>query len=609
MTEAGAVGHRNYVLGKLGKEIAQSAARIAAIRAPLDWEREVEKWDHHGALHDMMLHGYQHDKGRTPEKGWRHEYGRSTSEGPRRHDDALVKQSPFGHQVVEHTVETKAGGVRIDDGLKQLRKERELLSSGRTQTSEYVIRALRPPHPEVMKAARQLAKDFPGRFQLVELDEPEFQRVVELGRPIVQQREMTKLGHLVGKLRRSPELRTAPRAVRGFLREVSRAKRQGRPIGLEVLVGARVELAAMLEVDSDTTQRMDKIAREAAGLQLKEARIVEAVQAKQRQTRAARLSQLIGRVDREIVMAAAAAAIEQVPDLGKARAAQLRDMVRGDRTIEQTPEMERRVEAMVQAAVRQADADRANKAREVLGQMVLPTPTHHAVADLVLDQQRQTGEPPTVKSIREAERTVRERQAETQKRQREQQQREAREKQQREMMDRVADAYNRTLEAAAREHGARGGSNQVEARHVEKQAEQLAKDLAMDPAKLVAKGIDPHAVDAIARGDARLDRGSDAYVVEVEGRTVYVGLDSEEAGLARRIQQVETGMDLQKVQALSFIEKGMPTVPAALSREQLAEKRAELERQRQRERERGVQGRTAADRERDGKERGMERGR
>lgn len=598
VTEAGAVGHREYVIGKLGKEVAQSAARIAAIRAPLDWERAVEQWDHHGTLHDMMLHGYQHDRGRTPEKGWRHEYGRSTSEGPRRHDDALVKPTRFGQQIVEHTVETKAGGVRREDGLKQLRKERELISTGRTQVSEYVIRAARPPRPEVMKAARQLAADYPGRFILVELDEREFRRVVELGRPIVQQREMVKLGHLVEKLRRSPQLRTAPRAVRGFLRQVSRAERQGRPFSLEALVGARVELAQMLEVDRETTQRMDKIAREGAGLGLKESRIVEMVQAKQRQTRASRLSQLVARVDRQIVLAAAKSVRAQVPrGAAPAKAPEL-----GRAASPEQAAMAKSMGQMAGLMANRAAADRDRKERELVAGLVLPTPMHHEVAQLVLEQQRDTPGPITVEHVRAAEREV-------QAKARQAQARETRERENREVMERVADAYNRRLEQAAREQAAPRGIDRSEDTAAARQAARLAKDLRMDPNRLIERGIDAHAVDELVRGNARVDVAAHAYVIEAGDRTMYVGKESREVAIAEQIRMVEMGLSLDNVEARVLREQGHATTSVAKSRADLERQRLELEQKRERARERHGDGRTVGDRGRDGPGRGQERGR
>jgi hypothetical protein len=64
----------------------------------------------------------------------------------RRHDDALIKKTYGRKPIVEMTVETKAGTVGRDEGLKQLAKERELIATNRTKLSEYVIRRERPPH-------------------------------------------------------------------------------------------------------------------------------------------------------------------------------------------------------------------------------------------------------------------------------------------------------------------------------------------------------------------------------------------------------------------------------------------------------------------------------
>ncbi|MFI8977174.1 hypothetical protein ACIGO9_30125 [Nocardia asteroides] len=610
LTEAGDRGHQAYVMAKIAEaatQVSLTAQQLEHIRNPQSWDRVVELWGDAKTLHDMLAFGHQHIHGHTPEQGWRQEYRRPVPGlGDRQHDNAKVVNQ-VGREIVVATTEYKAGGITVAKGLEQLAKERRLLATGRTRdVSEYIIRAARPPAVEVMREARKLAKEFPGKFVLIELSETEFRRYIDAGRPIAHAKAVERLGYLIEKVRDSPELTTAPRAIEGFILEIEKAKETGKPIGLEVLVGSRLELAALLEVDGRITQERDKIAREAADLRLKESQIVERVQAQQRVERHEQLSQLVGRVDREIVRSAVASVRVPIPEKGPGKAIDLQQLAGSDPTkIAMAKAMERAQADMVRAAQERAAGQRAVAEREALAKLVLPTPMHHAVAQMVLEQQRGIPGEITAEHVVAAEREVRERDA---REARQAEVRAVRERENRELMERLAERYNQTLAQAAREQAAPLGRDKSEDQRREKQYPRLERDLRLDPARLVEKGIDAHAVDAIARGTVRLDESARAYVVEVGDRTVYVARDSEEAAVARRIQQVELGVDLQLVQVRELTEKGLPLTPAAMSREELAQERDKLERVRQQERDRPTKGRTATGKGRDGPDRGIERG-
>ncbi|MFD4429098.1 hypothetical protein [Nocardia sp. NPDC058497] len=590
-------------------KIAEAATQIDKIRGPLDWQRQVELWGDRQLLHDMMMFGHQHLQGRTPEQGWRHEHPQKTSLGPRRHDTARVTEK-FGRPIVNTTTEYKAGWVSKKEGLRQLYKEREILAKGLTQDlSEYVIRAAQPPHPEVLKEARQLAKDFPGKFVLIEMSEREFQRCVDAGRPIVQARVMQKLGHLIEKVRQSPELQHAPRALKGFIQEIEKAKERGDPIGLEVLAGARVEFANMLEVDKRITQERDKIARERTQLRLREAQIVELVQAQQREERHENLSQMAARIDREIILSAVAAVRVPGPNRVPVKDIKLRELAGADPTlIAMAQSMEKARAEMSRAANHRTSAERAQQEREALSKLVLPTPLHHAVVQLVLEQQRDNPGQVTVEHVQAAEREVREREARAQEKAREAQAREVRERENRELMQRVVDRYNRTLEQAAREQAAPRGVDQLDDAKRGQQYQLLAKDLRMDAKRLTEKGVDARAVTELAKGNAREDKAARAYVIEAGDRTIVVGRESQEVAIAKQIQLVERGADLELVQVRQMVDQGRPTTAVAISVEDLERKRDALELERRKARERHPSGRTRQ-RGRDGPERGKERGR
>jgi hypothetical protein len=569
LTEAGDVGHRDYVMAK----IAEAATRIDKIRSPLDWQRQVEMFGDQKLLHDMLMHGYQKLQGRTPETGWRNERVQRTDAGLRRHDAAHVVERA-GQTVVKATAEFKAGSVSEADGLKQLDKERYLLSSGRTkERSEYIVRAERPPHPAVMREAQQLAKDYPGKFVVVELSESQFARAVEAGRPIVRALTIEKLGHLIEKIRESPELRTAPRALELYAREIEKAKEAGRPISLEVLVGSRSELANLVEADRRITQERDQIAREAANLRLKESQIVEQVQAQQREARHQSLVAQLARVDRAVVLSAVSSVRAQVP--AKDQVKQL-ELPGGD------PEIARAMSGMAARLVQQRDAkEREVQEREVLAGLALPTAMHRQVAELVLAQQRDTpGQGWTVEHVKAAEQTVREREAREQEKVREAQVREVRERENRELMTRLVDAHNKSLERAALKQGKPRGVDRMEDKAREERAPELANILRLDAQRLVEKGIDPRVVDAIARGMAQADDKAQALVVEVGDGPRWVDKHSPEVSLAKQIQLVYKGVDLNLVYVRQATDRGMPAPAVARSRADLEQKRWELERER-----------------------------
>ncbi|TDP29858.1 hypothetical protein [Nocardia ignorata] len=592
LTEAGDAGHNAYVQAKL----AEAATQLDKIRGPLDWQRQVELWGDRKLLHDMMMHGYQELHGRTPELGWVHEHPATTSLGARRHDAAQVVERA-GIPVVQKTTEFKAGWASKKEGLEQLKKERELLRTDpNRKLSEYIIRAAHPPHPEVVKEARQLAQDFPGRFVHIELNEREFERAVEAGRPIVEKQLMHKLGHLVEKLRNAPELKTAPRALEGFVREIEMAKERGDPIGLEVLAGAQIELASLIEVDKQITREQDKIAREAAKLRLKEAQIVERVQAQQRAEREQQLLKLLEKVDREVVIAAVKEA--------RTLAAPAKGL---DLAVE--PGMDPELAAMMQQ-MHGVIASQGLEARqsEMLEYLPMPTPRHRELAGLVLAQQAEQPGKPVTEAVAAAEEKLKEREAKELEQAKAVEAQQVRERENRELMERIVDAHNKRLEQAARDQGQRVTHDRMDDAAWKDRVPKIAESLKMDPQRLLERGVDPQVVDAIARGAFRTDDKARAVVVEINGAERWVANDSKEIAIATQIQQVQAGMNLGEVHVRALADAGGGRGAVALSREKLQKQREEAERRRVREAEQ-VPERTRSERGDRGTERGIERGR
>ncbi|MFC4374544.1 hypothetical protein ACFO5K_10565 [Nocardia halotolerans] len=600
LTEAGDAGHRAYVQAKL----AEAATEISKIRAPQNWQRQVEAFGDQKILHDMLAYGYQHLQGRTEAAGWRHEHERQTMLGLRRHDAALISDRG-GQKVVRTTVEFKAGSVSQKDGLKQLYKERLLLKGGRTKDrSEYVIRAARPPHPEVMKEAKQLEKDFPGRFVVVELNERDFERAVAAGRPIVEAKTVERLGHLIEKIRSAPELRVAPRALERFAEEIVQAKERGAPIGLEVLVGSRLELANLVEVDKQVTRERDKIAREGAQLRLRESQIVERVQAQQREDRQRALLDRLATVDREIVVAAVSTARDMVPVKIPGRQPDPPGLDPTAAAIHRSMTESARVIVRKEVEVRQRDA---------LARLALPSEVHRAVAEVVLARQLDHPDKAvTVERVVEAESAVRAREEREQQQAREVEAREARERENREWMARLTAAHNKQLERLALEQGKARGVDRMEDLHRERASQELAQALRLDPDRLVEKGIDAQVVEALAHSPVRRDESGRALVVEVGDRTCYVDRDSREAVLASQIRSVERGRDLGETHVDQMIARTrVAPAGAALSREELERKQEAVQRQRELERERTPEQGKSRSRESPGRGigRGLDRGR
>ncbi|MGF0314641.1 hypothetical protein [Nocardia fluminea] len=603
LTEAGDRGHQAYVLAKIAESathVSLTSKQLEHIRTPASWERAVELWGDAKTLHDMLAYGHQHLHDRTPEKGWRQEYRHVVpGHGVRQHDAAqVVKQA--GREVVINTTEYKAGGITVAKGQEQLAKERELLKSGGTRNvSEYIVRAARPPALEVMREAHKLERDFPGRFKVIELSEREFRRYIDAGRPIAHAKAVERLGHLIEKVRESPALETVPRALEQFEREIEKAKERGHPIGLEALVRARDDLAYLVEADKLFTQRVDKAAREASQLRLKEAQIVEQVQAQQRDQRAQALWQQVARVDREIVLSAVTAVRAQVPAKTPVQQLELPGV---------DPVMARAMGGMLHLVQQREIKDRLVLEREVLQGLALPTPMHREVAELVLSQQRDTpNQAVTIEHVVAGEQTVREREARELEKVRAVQAREVRERENRELMARIVDAHNKALERAALEQGKPRGVDRLEDKVREERAPELANILRLDAQRLVEKGIDPRVVDAIARGMAQADDKAHALVVEVGDGPRWVDKHSPEVALAKQIQMVDKGVDLNLVYVRQATDRGMSAPAVARSREDLEQKRLELERERALQRELHPEVKSRA-REGPGLSKGIEKG-
>lgn len=604
LTEAGDVGHRDYALGKA----AEGLAELMSARAPLQWQSEVERWGDVKTRHDMVMYGYQIMTGRTPDKGWKYEVVQRTPNGTfRRHDLAEV---PPNAPYVGDTVEIKAGNVKRDDGLTQLRKEEFLLLTRQIRgVSEYVYRGAEPPHPDILAEARRLEQKFPGRFKLVALSEREFEKAIEIGRPIARAKAVEKLDKAIEQVRDTPELTTAFPALHGFVLAIERAEERGKPIALEVLVGARNDLADLIEVDREGTQRIDRMAREAAQLRLKDALVVEHVQAQRRDERYQKMQQILSRVDTAIVAAAARTVEARVVarDLEKIRA-QVKTIPTP--TVEKGNAMSRLLQQQSAITARMAqqaqvireieihDVQQRALEREALDQLGLH-PYYRDNAARVLEVRRQdatrtflqeawTASGPA--SAGQSEQDLEKERAAAKERE---ELARAREQEKREALERIVEAHNARLTEVAREQVAelsredpqKPAKSAIEIKNMTAQIERAQETLRLDK-EVMAQQTDPRALEGWLRGDAVWDQGLGAYTVEVGGETLAFAKSSYEYHYAEQIARVGRGQDLSFVHMQKLLKSRDLRSGGATSREIFEKERVpEIEKERALQRE------------------------
>ncbi|MGW6427475.1 hypothetical protein ACWF82_32790 [Nocardia sp. NPDC055053] len=612
LTEAGDVGHRQYILGKL----AEGAAALNTARDPQRWQTEVERWGDRKTRHDMMMHGHLEMTGRTAEENWRHEVVQKTPMGDRRHD--VAKVNPKTHKVGK-AVEYKAGWVGREEGLKQLAKDEFLLTFGQVQEAEYIVRGTDPPHPDVLAEAKRLAQKYPAQFKVIELSDKQFEQAIELGRPVVRAQAARKLEKAIEQVRETPELRTAFPALKGFLREIEKANERGQPISLEVLIGSRDELANLIEVDRATTQEIDKAAREAANLRLKDALVVEHVQAQKRDERYQEMNRLLGRVDTAVVHAAArvveghVAVRDREAIREQIKAIQQRDIDQGSKRqlIDRIGEHVR-----VAKSLREEHEREQWDEREVLDNLGLH-PYYRDAAAKELENRRQerdrgiagqlmlAADPANSKpSAQEADKARAEEKARAERDK-------ARDLEKAKLLERIVDTHNARLAEVAREQAERlARDDPASSARAAQQVEASRKALQLDK-EVLAQQVDPRAINGLLHGGVRWERDLQAYSLEVSpGETLYFGRSSYEAYYAEQIARVDRGQELDVVETNQLMRMGSREKDIASSRERLEQIRDQDARERAELGRRGTQHRTQVrEREMQDRARGQERGR
>lgn len=198
--------------------------------------------------------GMAQQRGETRENGWQHESTIELGKGKgntRIHDTARVNDKG-GRDFTEY----KSGVVIRGDAhnLNQLRLDREVLARDPHATGTWVIRD-GAADPTIRKQLQALERDFPQRFQVVEVSRAEAEKARKLGRALEQQargvqREMHNVAELIRQQQQrqqNAKARVQEAVQRAIQRqEAQKAAEKARQQQLDRIVEARAQLLAKL---------------------------------------------------------------------------------------------------------------------------------------------------------------------------------------------------------------------------------------------------------------------------------------------------------------------------------------------------------------------------
>ncbi|WP_249644518.1 hypothetical protein [Nocardia sputi] len=201
--------------------------------------------------------GMAQQRGETRENGWQHEAKIELGKGKgntRIHDTARVNDEG-GRDFTEY----KSGVVVRGDPhtLNQLRLDREVLDRDPHAAGTWVIRD-GAADPMIRKQLQALQRDFPERFQVVEVSRAEAEKARKLGRALEQQargvqREMHNVPELIRQQQQRQQdakARVQEAVQRAIERqEAQKAAENARQQQLVRIVEARAQLLAKLPPD------------------------------------------------------------------------------------------------------------------------------------------------------------------------------------------------------------------------------------------------------------------------------------------------------------------------------------------------------------------------
>jgi len=163
----------------------EAAERLRQARADLERGRGYNR-------QGVEFHeGMAQIRGETRENGWRNEVvTRTTRElGDRRHDTARLN-SEGGKDFREY----KSGQIRDDRFTRdEIAKDRHILAHDPHAQGQWIIRADARVDPGVQRELERLARDFPGRFSIVQVTPVRARRAIELGQALSRERQSRQL--------------------------------------------------------------------------------------------------------------------------------------------------------------------------------------------------------------------------------------------------------------------------------------------------------------------------------------------------------------------------------------------------------------------------------
>ncbi|WP_157124412.1 hypothetical protein [Nocardia pseudovaccinii] len=126
----------------------------------------------------LFHHGMAHQRGETPERGWRHEREVRTPDGYRRMDSSRVVDKDD-----RRFTEYKSGQVSGKTSREQVDKDIYLVRD-EGWSGQWVTVAGERFDREIRDPLEKLAREFPERFQIVEVTKTQRLQAIELGRQL-----------------------------------------------------------------------------------------------------------------------------------------------------------------------------------------------------------------------------------------------------------------------------------------------------------------------------------------------------------------------------------------------------------------------------------------
>ncbi|WP_068059441.1 hypothetical protein [Nocardia xishanensis] len=259
----------NYGPGKIAKgEIPKGVDR---------WKDANAVWRTNGIYGYTVARGLDIVLG-LREAGWTPEVPHRADTGEKIVVDRHLEQAKTPDGIAAN-IEIKAGAIKGERDMAQLRGYADKLTKG-----ERVILITREAREgtfskEAREEIARLSQQYPQLFRVMKMNERVFQRVLEAGTRVVQKEQRQQLRDNLSRLPAAQEKEAPGRGIgdiaRDYLTEITKAKEQGREVGIEQM---RFVYHTLRDLDrAELRVALDKAdeRRQALGLRFHENREVE----------------------------------------------------------------------------------------------------------------------------------------------------------------------------------------------------------------------------------------------------------------------------------------------------------------------------------------------